>query len=72
MNNAKQVYEIQLMELLTTAKHSKVKDKPAMMHAFCEVAAQVARESGFGFEDFAECATCAWHCAMERINSESN
>lgn len=68
MNNEQQMYKIKLLEIANMLKGSKLSDQGAIMHALCEVAAQVAFESGLEFEDYEACATCAWSCALERVS----
>jgi hypothetical protein len=69
MNNERQLYKIKLIEIASTLKGSNIESRAAIMHALCEVAAEVAFESGFEFEDYSSCASCAWSCAMERVSN---
>jgi hypothetical protein len=63
------IYEPELIEISEAIKklteHHDFKDTCGIMHALCEVVAQVTRENNMDFEDYVRCALCAWDCSAD-------
>ena len=52
-----------------TSEEVHLKEKTSIMHALCEVVAEVASDNEMGFEEYLRCAICAWDCCNERMSA---
>jgi len=66
----RKIYEPELTEITRAVKklaeHHNFKDTCGIMHALCEVVANVTRDNDMGFEDYVRCALCAWDCSNDK------